>query len=89
MSPDKQKLRLKIIKQLCKLSRDLQQVIDDKEYWNDNRPEEMPFDVGWDKAMLFYTDRQLEAFLANDHEAFRLWQLKIDRMARDAEGSGF
>lgn len=64
----KHELRQRIIRRLRKMRRELREDIAIRESWNDNRTDEVPFDVGWDKTMLHYVECQLAAWESGDHE---------------------
>ena len=75
-------LRKRIVRRLRKMRRDLHDTIAMKESWNRNRVEEMPFDGGFDKTLLHYVEKQLEAWAQDDRQAIQQWG---DRMASMAE----
>lgn len=65
---NKWQLRNRIINRLQKMQSELQQIVNDKEWWNANRQDSVPFDLGWDRVMLQCVTKQLEAWEADDME---------------------
>lgn len=61
-------LRNRIIKRLQKMRTELQQTIVDKEWWNENRADAPPFDLGWDRVMLKLTTEAVEAWESGDYD---------------------
>ncbi|MBW3538743.1 MAG: hypothetical protein KY476_00585 [Planctomycetes bacterium] len=79
---DKYLLRKRIIRRLQTMRRDLRDTIAMKESWNDNRPDEMPFDVGWEKTVLRYVEKSLEAWAIDDIAAVNHWMGKMNEATR-------
>jgi len=78
---DKTRLRLRIIRKLLKMKRELEQLIIDKEWWNENRRDVMPLDLGWERMLLQCVNEQLAAWDKNDLPAVNLWNSKANRIA--------
>ena len=74
---NKWQLKNRIIGRLSKVRDELNQVIIDKEWWNANRTDAVPFDLGWDRVMLQCVTKQLEAWEADDMEAVNEWNKKM------------
>lgn len=73
----KPELKARIIARLEKMQADLRETIAGIEWWNANRTEERPFDVGFDKSMLQCVDMQLAGWEAGDMQEVNRW---ADRM---------
>lgn len=65
------------VRRLQSMRKNLTQLINDKESWNDNRPE-MPLDVGWEKTMRHYVEKQLEALDNDNADEAMHWQANMD-----------
>lgn len=71
-------------KRICKIIRDLKELIIDKQSWNDNRPEEMPFDVGHELVELKRMEAMLAAWDRGDITAVKSMQAESEKSMRDA-----
>lgn len=85
MEMNKQQLRERIIRRLEKMASELLQTIQDKEWWNENRLDAAPFDIGWDRVMLQCVCGQLVAWQKDDMESVKEWS---ERMSEVAERNG-
>ena len=68
---DKRKLKNRIVRRLERLRSELSQTIVDKQWWNNNRLDAPPFDIGWDLMMRDLTTKELAAWAADDFDAAR------------------
>lgn len=82
---DKAKLRLRMIRRLHRMKNELEQLIRDKEWWNENRTDSMPIDMGWERAMLQCVDGQLAAWDRNDIDSVNYWNARIQATGREIE----
>lgn len=73
MTPLQKTIRTRIIRRLRKMQHHQRETIAVKEWWNNNRLDASPFDVGFDKTLLRLIDRQLDAWIARDVEAANKW----------------
>lgn len=62
-TPEMRACRRRLIRHYRKMIRECEQMKVDKESWNDNRPEEQPFDVGWEIMMVDLHRKCLEKVL--------------------------
>lgn len=69
--------RSKIIKKYRKLIEVLEQLVRDTEWWNANRNDCEPFDVGADKCALFAARKTLECFEKEDFAECSRWNEKL------------
>lgn len=65
-SSDKEATRRRIIRRLRKMRRETSQLIRDLEWWNENRVDAQPFDVGWDKVLIGLIDKQLDEWVKRE-----------------------
>lgn len=77
---NKAELRDRIIRRLRKMRDEIQQTIIDKEYWNDNRDDAPPFDLGWDRVMLQCVNGQLEAWERDDIDTVNKWNRRMQEL---------
>lgn len=77
-------LKNRIIRRLHKIRDELQQVVNDKEWWNENRKDAEPFDVGWDRVMLRNASDQIEAWESGDIEKANSLNAKMQEIAATA-----
>lgn len=82
----KDQLRERTIRGLKRMRRELSQIIIDKESWNDNRLDAMPFDVGWDRVMLQKVDACLDAWASGDHERIRISHDELSAVNEERTG---
>ncbi len=86
MATDPQQIiRNRIIRRLRRLQLDLARNIADKEWWNNNRLDAEPFDVGWDRMLLQYTSKTLACFLAGDTKGANHWNRRMMELAHPTE----
>ncbi len=78
-------LRNRMIRRLRKMRRDLKQTIIDMNWWNNNRLDAQPFDLGFEIATLQCVEKQLEAWAVNDLDEMNRWSAKMTEIARHAE----
>lgn len=83
---NKSQLKNRIIRRLRKMRDELQQTIVDKEWWNENRSDADPFDLGWDRVMLQCVTKQLEAWEVDDIETVNEWNRKMMAVSDRAFG---
>lgn len=63
-TPERAKVRRRLIRRYRRIISDLCQLKTDKESWNDNRPEEIPFDVGKEIVLIELYRQALSKVLA-------------------------
>ena len=80
---NKEQLRTRIINSLKNMQAEFQQIVNDKERWNQNRNDAEPFDIGWDRLMLQATNKQLEAWKEDDMEKMNTWANKMNELQRN------
>jgi len=81
----KQQLLNRILSRLRKMQAELEQTIRDKEWWNDNRTDAEPFDIGWNRVILRYVNLQLEAWGRGDVASATKWNIKMHEWAMQHE----
>lgn len=83
---DKKKLRERIIRRLMKMKYELTQLIIDKEWWNQNRTDAMPFDLGWERVLLDLVVKQLRAWHTGDMAEVQRLASKLDAVDERSVG---
>ena len=85
MPLSKSQLRNRIITRLRKMKGELEQTITDLDWWNANRDDAEPFDMGFERSLLHCVCKQLDAWEAGDMDAMNRWH---DRMLDVAATQG-
>lgn len=76
----KAKLKSRIIRRLRKMQDELKLIIIDKQWWNENRRDATPFDLGWEMMMLEAVEEILSAWARHDTKALTHWTLRLSEL---------